>query len=68
MNKKLIMALTVSLIVAINSLQLFAVDWSNPDWGYRTIITVDNNSDPNALTNYPVIVTTRQQQFRLQSG
>jgi len=46
--KMLGVIVTANLIVFSMCSRAVAVDWSDPDWGYRTIITVDNNSNPNA--------------------
>ena len=54
---------TASLIVFSMCSRAVAVDWSDPDWGYRKIITVDNNGNSNALTNYPVIVQLGSSNF-----
>ena len=40
-----------------------AADWYSPDWEYRKVITVDNTSSADALTDYQVLVTLNADNF-----
>jgi hypothetical protein len=53
-NHRLFAVSLSGLMILLMSASVFAADWLDSTWGYRKIVTVDNNSNPNALTNYPV--------------
>ncbi|MGA2324063.1 MAG: DUF2341 domain-containing protein [Sedimentisphaerales bacterium] len=62
-NNRLFAVSLSGLMILLMSASVFAADWLNSDWGYRKIITIDNNSNSNSLTNYPVIVQLGSSNF-----
>ena len=69
---RLLLLVTVyAFVYLLMQTNVLAQSWYNPSWGYRKSVTVNNTSNPNALTNYQVKVSLNSSSFdfsKAQSG
>lgn len=63
--KYLIIGLTFLNLYLLSSQSSFAeyIDWYSNSWSYRRAITIDNSSNPSALTNYQVRIDLSSSNF-----
>jgi hypothetical protein len=62
-TKSFIFITMLSLIFIAGPAELLAANWFDTNWYYRQLVTVDNNSNPGTLTNYPVKLVLNSANF-----
>jgi len=73
MKSKTLISVSLAVIIAFLFLLLptpaqAAPNWYDTNWAYRKKITIDHNSVPSTLTNFPVLINTADADWRETSN